>query len=142
MERSVPHAGAPPELCHAAATCLRRMEEAAPTLLLAGAKQLLDLARQETSGAAEAYAMLAARVLAHGAGGRAGGPEQLARGCAAMELGVRGCSLEATVLACRLAGCWWLAATPPTQRCQLPLVRPPAAARRGSPRCAAAKQLC
>lgn len=46
----------------------RRMEEGAPTLLLSGAKQLLDLARAETSGAAEAYAMLAARVLSHGAG--------------------------------------------------------------------------
>ena len=44
------------------------MEEGAPTLLLSGAKQLLDLARAETSGAAEAYAMLAARVLSHGAG--------------------------------------------------------------------------
>lgn len=44
------------------------MEEGAPTLLLCGAKQLLDLARAETSGAAEAYAMLAARVLSHGAG--------------------------------------------------------------------------
>lgn len=67
MERSGPHAGASPQLCHAAATCLRRMEEAAPTLLLAGSKQLLELARQEASGAAEAYVLLAARVIAHGA---------------------------------------------------------------------------
>lgn len=44
------------------------MEEAAPTLLLAGSKQLLDLARAETSGAAEAYVTLAASVLSHGAG--------------------------------------------------------------------------
>lgn len=44
------------------------MEEGAPTLLLAGSKQLLDLARKETTGAAESYAMLAASVLSHGAG--------------------------------------------------------------------------
>lgn len=67
LERSGPYAAASPELCRCAAVCLRRMEEGAPTLLLSGAKQLLDLARAETSGAAEAYAMLAARVLSHGA---------------------------------------------------------------------------
>ena len=44
------------------------MEEAAPTLLLAGSKQLLELARQETSEAAESYVMLAAAMLSHGAG--------------------------------------------------------------------------
>lgn len=68
MERAVPYAQASPELCRAAAACLRRLEEAAPTLLLAGAAQLLQLARQEVSGAAEAYATLAASVLSHGAG--------------------------------------------------------------------------
>ncbi|KAL4419606.1 hypothetical protein ABPG77_001660 [Micractinium sp. CCAP 211/92] len=67
MERSGPYAEAPAELCHAAATCLRRMEEAAPTLLLVGSKQLLELARHETSAAAESYAMLAARVISHAA---------------------------------------------------------------------------
>lgn len=65
----------------------RRMEEEAPTLLLSGAKQLLDLARAETSRAAEAYAMLAARVLSHGAGGA--GVEGIADGqleaCGAFE---------------------------------------------------------
>ena len=44
-----------------------------PTLLLAGAKQLLELARQETSEAAESYVMLAASVLSHGAGACGGG---------------------------------------------------------------------
>ncbi|KAI7845126.1 hypothetical protein COHA_001331 [Chlorella ohadii] len=67
LERTGPYAAASPELCRCAAACLRRMEEEAPTLLLSGAKQLLDLARAETSRAAEAYAMLAARVLSHGA---------------------------------------------------------------------------
>jgi hypothetical protein len=43
------------------------MEEASPTLLLAGSKQLLELARREAGPAAESYVMLAARVLAHGA---------------------------------------------------------------------------
>lgn len=47
------------------------MEEAAPTLLLVGSKQLLELARHETSAAAESYAMLAARVISHAAGGHA-----------------------------------------------------------------------
>lgn len=55
----------PPRVC-------RRMEEAAPTLLLAGSRQLLDLARAEATGAAEAYVTLAASVLSHGAGARAG----------------------------------------------------------------------
>ena len=68
VERSGAHAAASPELRRTAAACLRRMEEAAPTLLLAGAAQLLQLARQEASGAAEAYATLAATVLSHGAG--------------------------------------------------------------------------
>lgn len=74
MERGGPHAAAAPDLCRAAATCLRVMEEGAPTLLLAGSKQLLELARRETSAAAESYATLAARVLAHGAGERAAVP--------------------------------------------------------------------
>lgn len=76
MERAVPHAAASPELCRTAAACLRRLEEAAPTLLLAGAHQLLQLARQEVSGAAEAYATLAASVLSHGAGAQS----ELSRG--------------------------------------------------------------
>jgi hypothetical protein len=69
MERSGPHADAAPELCRCAATCLRLLEEGAPTLLLAGGKQLLELARRESGVAAESYALLAARVLANGAGG-------------------------------------------------------------------------
>lgn len=48
--------------------CCRQMEEGCPTLLLAGCKQLLELARAETSGAAESYALLAAAVLSNGAG--------------------------------------------------------------------------
>lgn len=67
LERAGPHAGAPPELRRCAAACLRRLEAGAPTLLLAGSKQLLDLARAEISGAAESLACLAACVLSHGA---------------------------------------------------------------------------
>jgi hypothetical protein len=49
--------------------CVRRaLEEGAPTLLLAGSKQLLELARVEATPAAESYVTLAARVLSHGAG--------------------------------------------------------------------------
>ena len=60
--------GAQLPLHGAAPCCRRRLEEAAPTLLLSGAKQLLELARKETSAAAESYVMLAAVVLGHGAG--------------------------------------------------------------------------
>lgn len=67
MEGGGPHAGVTPELRRCAAACLWRMEEGAPTLLLAGSRQLLELARAETSGAAESYVMLAACVLSHGA---------------------------------------------------------------------------
>ncbi|KAL4856842.1 hypothetical protein ACK3TF_002891 [Chlorella vulgaris] len=67
MERSGPHTASTPDLCRCAATCLRALEEGAPTLLLAGSKQLLELARVEATPAAESYVTLAARVLSHGA---------------------------------------------------------------------------